>query len=69
MLNVQNTLVSMHNCSESKGKAELALASLRQLNDDPTATTEFSANFSQPRKPGYQSRLRLPLNFRICLPL
>lgn len=35
MLNVQNTLVSIRNCSEEKGKAELALASLRQLNDDP----------------------------------
>lgn len=52
MLNVQNTLVSIHNCSEERGKAELALASLRQLNDDPLDTTEFRANFSQPRRPG-----------------
>lgn len=52
MLNFQHTLVSIHNCSEEKGKAELALASLRQLNDDPPDTTEFSANFSQPGRPG-----------------
>lgn len=67
MLNVPNPLVSIHDCSEEKGKAEPALASLGQLKDDPPDTIEFGANFSQPRRPGNWERLKLPLSIRLRL--